>query len=164
MMRKLTRFAIVTSATIFAGNSLAYEVDTHATITRRAYERSVLPSAELQERLGWNRYKNTRPYSAPAALQAFDDTVDAYWDVPASTWTSPDWPNNRRRKPQIYERNQFPGEYRGGEDGADERELESLAWLMRGAVREDDLPVGDYESREPPPDADRGVDDRDQAE
>ena len=144
----------VVLAAASTSSAWAYEVDTHALATRRAYERSVLATEEIRQRLGWDRYRDNSPFSAPDALLSFSEEDDGYWDVEAHYWSTPDWPTALDRRPRYYELSKFPGEFRGPSPEANDNQYQVLAWLMRGAVREDDLRSSDYGDEVIPPDQD----------
>ena len=132
----------------------SYEVDTHAVIADRAFDRSVLAGPDVFQRFGWNRYLVGREFQVPPTIGEYP-YFDKYIDLVPNDWsqtaaiTSADL-----RFMQDWERNNFPREFRGGQANAPELERQIRAWLMRGAVREDDLPLEDYKPTDPPPDAD----------
>lgn len=107
-----------------AGGAPAYELYTHAAITREAYERSVLADPVVLDDMGLNTvsgYLGT-------------DYFDLQNGIPRSR-TDNDFERVIIRKV-----------------GADELTLQG--WLMRGAIREDDIPppLGENPQDVPPPD------------
>jgi hypothetical protein len=116
-----------------------YEVDTHAFITAAAFNRSVLSSPELAQRMGWDRFRANEPFSMAAATTGLGYPDKGYFDVTAEQWVT--LPASQVRLAQQYEREQMAGErYRNSQ----ENDREISAWLMRGAIREDDLPPSSY--------------------
>jgi len=129
--------------------SMAYEVDTHSLITFHAFDRSALAQPSTLERLGFSRYDLDQPFHLPDDAMPYTLERDAYFDYVPTAW--PDQiSESYRRKINDHELNQFPFNYRGAQNSA--QQLDLRAWLMRGAVREDDLLLTDYEGT--PPEAD----------
>lgn len=101
-----------------AGEVNAFELGTHAAITRKAYEKSVLADPQFLQELGLVDGK--KPFG------------EAYLDVSGT--------EVRSRSANEFEQRFMP---------ANSQELSISGWLMRGAIREDDLgaisllPMGD---------------------
>lgn len=147
-MKAVTMGFMITS--LLTQASFAFEVDTHAFITQRAFERSSFASdGVIAERLGLDRYQNGRPFDVPRDIQTPVFRVSQYLDLEASRWQQSGQAGYRHRDPQEYEMRQMSDAFREDAD----RALEYSAWLMRGAVREDDLPQAEYDES-PIPDAD----------
>lgn len=148
----MNKFTNAVLTMLIAGDAFAYEIDTHALMTSYAFERSSLASTSLATRMALDRLPddgpNARPFSSTPAMQS-DLPSDGYFDVELTTWldslTSADV-----RVPQSYDhRNMYSKTtefYR--EDGA--QQYRAKAWLMRGAIREDDLPLDQYSGPETP--------------
>ncbi|MGE3298620.1 MAG: hypothetical protein AB7I68_14890 [Porticoccaceae bacterium] len=126
----------------------AYETDTHALMTFHSFDRSVLAQASTIERLGLDRFETEQPFHFPDAVP-YAPERDAYFDYEPSVWQQGLIGETFRRKIDAYELQQFPENFRG----AAARQLQLKAWLLRGAVREDDLLRTSYKE-ETPPDAD----------
>jgi len=135
---------------LVASSTSAYEVDTHAVMSQVAFGRSVLASPDVADRLGWSRYPTPAPFRPPSANPDTFFTGDRYVDLTQALWTQSGQAGFADRLAGVYERNQMPAGYRGA-SGIDP--VDYVAWLMRGAIREDDLPTSAYR-REPPPDSD----------
>ena len=162
-MKRLLAFILVTSP------ANAYEVETHGLLTLEAYKVSVLqplPSPNpLYVRLGFDRQDAQDPYFQPDLTSCQSNGTDpkqaAYID-PVGTWlegnVAPDSSNRKFRCVQDYEKASFPPVYRGlvvqnGEQVGPTPALRLEAWLMRGAIREDDLKASNYAtSLRPDPD------------
>ena len=135
-------------------SALAYEVETHGLMTRTAYERSALKTnAGLLLRLGFDRLDQQAPLrvpgeSTPCWTGSSSPTVDSYPDA------SGDWPGYESsvgvyaRCPDDFEKRLMLPEYSGRiappATLGNTPELRIEAWLMRGAIREDDLVSGNY--------------------
>lgn len=151
-MRK--RLVLGSLLTLCIQSTWAYEVDTHAMVSDRAFNRSVLAGSTVSQLLGWDRYVAGAEFRVPLSLPEFTNT-DAYLDLVPADWsqtgaiTMSDF-----RAPMAWERRNFPGSYRDGQANALVLERDIRAWLMRGTVREDDLALSDYDEEDPPPDAD----------
>ncbi len=155
-------------------SALSYETDTHARITSHAFERSVLATSQLANRLGLERYDDelaaddgdpAQPFLIPDYI-AYSEERSAYLDFRQVNWDGA-FSTSSRRTPQLFDSiNMYsgPGEdYRGrvSENGQEGRfgldHLRTKAWLMRGAIREDDITALGYfvSGTEPPyPDVD----------
>lgn len=142
----------------------AWEVDTHAWITLRTFERSNLNSTGpagnvLIQRLGFDRYDPKATFRSPGLTSLMLGPSDKYFDL------LPDWdqfqvdpsiPSQSNRFPNNWEYSRFPEGHRLGANPGTlgtTPQLRLEAWLMRGVVREDDLDIGEYISP-PIPDAD----------
>lgn len=159
----LRRAIVLSLALVACGQAFAWEVDTHAWITLRAFERSNLNASgpagsSLVGRLGFDRYDPKAVFRSPGlealGLGPSDKYLDleGNWDQSAPNPTIPSLSN---RFPNNWEHSRFPDGYRfganpGGLGPTPHLRLE--AWLMRGVVREDDLKPGEYPAE--PPDSD----------
>lgn len=144
MKRMVLSFAIA-SVTAFASGAHAYEVDTHALITSEAYADSVMNTPALQQRMGWDRYRLNEPFRMAPASESPSYPPNAYFDVRLGQWQLGNLPPERLRVPQIYERGQMAAPERNDTD----LENRLIAWLMRGVIREDDLPPSSYRGLAP---------------
>jgi hypothetical protein len=156
---------LATSVLITSG-AYAYETPVHAFITQQGFVRSELANAsgELYLRLGFNRFDVEAPFRYPGAgcgtnsnvVQGLD-YVDAMPDW-LQTSSAPNRSNLRFRCIQNYERRAMPVDYSGrrntsnGLGNTPEQRFE--AWLMRGAIREDDLAAVYYGDSADRPDVD----------
>jgi len=141
----------------------AYEVATHGRMTQAAFERSALKTdAALKTRLGFDRLDPARPFDSvewdcdeiPSLLPERNAYIDA----------DPGWPGTSYvggpyfRCPNSYEKRLMPPRYSGRipptADLGTTPELRFESWLMRGAIREDDLKSEDYDGATYLPDAD----------
>jgi len=129
----------------------AYETDAHALMTYRAFDRSVLALPTTLERLGLSRYETEQPFHLPDEV-TYAPKRDAYFDYVPTAWSNNQITESYRREVDAYELEQFPLDFRGGVNAS--QRLRLKAWLMRGAVREDDLIQTSYEPTEIPPDID----------
>lgn len=131
----------------------AYETDTHALITLHSFDRSVLAQPDTLQRLGLDRFEDNRPFHFPDAVP-YTPARDAYFDYQPNVWQQQAIGETFRRNIHIYELEQFPGEFRG--NAGEPKQVQPKAWLMRGAVREDDLIRSSYidEPAETRPDID----------
>ncbi len=127
--------------------ALAYEVDTHGRITQAAFERSVLATdTALYQRLGFDRLDLVRPFDTPWEIDCVPNAIfphrDAYAD-PEGDWATLQLDSDIRfRCPEDYERRVMPPTYSGRVPSGALGNLPQLrfeGWLMRGAIREDDL-------------------------
>lgn len=123
-----------------AGSAQAYEVDTHALITSQAYGRSVMNTPALQQRMGWDRYRLEAPFRMAPASEGPSYPTNAYFDVRLGQWQIANLPPDRVREPQEFELLQMAPPERNDPDF----ENRLIAWLMRGVIREDDLPPSSY--------------------
>ena len=113
-------------AALFAvAHADAYELATHARMTQAAASRSVLSDAQFYKSLGIDSIVLN-----PAGGFATNPFGDSYYDVSGNTV------NARQADPNGV---QFDVRFLGLPDGL---ELTLPAWLMRGAIREDDYPFG----------------------
>ncbi|MBK9656429.1 MAG: hypothetical protein IPO66_13585 [Rhodanobacteraceae bacterium] len=145
-------------------NVAAWEVDTHAWITLRTFERSNLNASgpggdALITRLGFDRFDPKATFRSPGLESLGLGTSDKYFDL-LPNWDqsqpNPVVPSQSNRFPNNWEYSRFPEGYRlGGSPGAlgTTPHLRLEAWLMRGVIREDDLDSGEYISA-PIPDPD----------
>lgn len=128
--------------------TFGYETDTHAFISSHAYDRSTLATPELANRLGLDRFDDElpgerQPFRVPDYID-YDGQRDSYLDYRQVDWNGT-FPLPTRRATQLYDSvNMYsgPGEaYRGSSVPAvlGPDHLRTKAWLMRGAIREDDL-------------------------
>lgn len=146
------RFAFSLCAfSLIATTALAYEVDTHAMLSSHAFDRSVLATNELRERLGIDRFDDAAPFTVPNYI-TYSGARAGYLDFRQIDWDSSFSTTNRRDVQEYDWRNMFskPGETFRTSAGEQAR---LKAWLMRGAIREDDLRADDYDDA-PVPDAD----------
>lgn len=144
-MRTGTIVIVMAAATV---NSHAYEVDTHGLMTQTAYQRSALKiDAALRSRLGFDRLDQPRPFDSTAAECDADGSFlpsrDAYADA-RPAWTGTDYLIDLYfRCPNVYEKRLMLPRYSGRipptPDLGDTPELRFESWLMRGAIREDDV-------------------------
>ncbi|NJR44087.1 hypothetical protein HC761_01115 [bacterium] len=150
-----TKIAISIIAALCAPTLFAWEVDTHAWMSREAFERSVLnpntpEGANFAKRLGFDRLDPQAVFLSPglaatgtgASSKYFD--LEGDWDQNAS---NPAVPPVAIRFPNDWEHSRFPGNYRlntnpGSLGPTPQLRLES--WLMRGVVREDDVSLGEF--------------------
>lgn len=148
---------------MMASTSFAYEVDTHGLMTQAAYGRSALKSdAALLSRIGFDRLDLMRPLDSSAtecdADGAFMPLRDAYTDA-RPAWTGTDYLGDLHfRCPNLYEKRLMLPRYSGRipptpELGATP-ELRFESWLMRGAIREDDMEVQYFTDPSEAPDVD----------
>ena len=127
----------------------AYETDTHALMTFHSFDRSVLAQTSTLQRLGLDRFDTNQPFHFPDAVP-YTPERDAYFDYQPTIWEQNLIGETFRRKIDAYELKQFPEIFRD----APARQLQLKAWLMRGAVREDDLIRSSYKDEKAPPDID----------
>lgn len=124
----------------------AYEISTHALISERACQVSVLGQTgeySISSILGFDRLDTNQPF----AFQGVPHTTDYYDDYPISNWNS-DLPGTSDipsflRTPQNQERNVFNDlapilSGHPADTGGTAIEQQLCSWLMRGAIREDD--------------------------
>jgi hypothetical protein len=141
--------------------AFGYETPVHASITERGYSRSKLADTqdELYKRLGFERFVLEAPFRFPGSgcsttdneVQGLDyvDALPAWLQINAA----PDRTNVRFRCILPYERRSMPLDYSGRSQRANtlgstpEQRFE--AWLMRGAIREDDIEAKYYEVDRP---------------
>ncbi len=138
----------------FGSHVQCYETDTHGDMSYHAFDRSVLAQPSTLERLGLLRYAVEQPFHLPDDAAPYAPERDAYFDYAPLTWVNNTISELYRRPVNQYERNQFPGLGPTPFRKSKSNELRLKAWLMRGAVREDDLRQTDYEPPEIPPDID----------
>jgi len=132
-------------------SALAWEVDTHAWMAQRSFERSNLnangPNGDLLlKRLGFDRYAPNAPFRSPGLTDTGMGPNSKYFDLNA-TWDDdvppePLIPSISVRFPSDWEHSRFPEGYRLGASGGalgPTPQLRLEAWFMRGVVREDDL-------------------------
>ena len=139
----MTRILIGLAAAVVAaiiGSAQAYEVDTHALITSEAYADSVMSSPVLWQRMGWDRYRLDEPLRMAPASDDEGYPPNAYFDVRLGQWQALNLPLDRARVPNVYERGQMAEPERNNPN----LENRLIAWLMRGVIREDDLPPSSY--------------------
>jgi len=147
--------AIAFSMLVASSEIHAYELATHALITYRAYTRSELfdPEGPVQQRLGLDRLDPSGPFTT-ATPYSFGPHY--YHDNQASNPPTLPPPAQYERDIQPFEREEAftlllargfitappPGPYFGSGDSPEVRFENSLpAWLMRGAIREDDFGI-----------------------
>jgi len=141
----------------------AYEVDTHGRMTQTVYERSVLTTdADLLRRLGFDRLELQKPFrmpweQTPCLPGIGSPLIDSYPDA-AGDWQGQAFDADvYSRCPDSYEKRLMPPEYSGRigppPSLGNTPELRIAAWLMRGAIREDDLVSGNYYDPADAPDA-----------
>jgi hypothetical protein len=141
---------ILTSCELYS-----YEMPVHARVTQVAFDRSDLTvnATELFFRLGFDRLELNHPFQtrfetcSPVVQGNTDAYVDANGRWLTGTATAPDDTNVKRRCTLDYERRLMPPEFSGrprnpnaqpSQPGATPQ-LRFEAWLMRGAIREDDI-------------------------
>lgn len=128
----------------------AYEVDTHASITKSAFDRSVLsPSspayAETYKMLGWDRMLEAQPFNLPVGVSLTGADENSYYDLSGSWLPSAPLPFDYARPVNYFEQRRMPSPYRSADPVLGNRPwLRFEAWLMRGAIREDDLARSEY--------------------
>ena len=126
----------------------AYEMPTHAFMTKNAFDRSVLaPSnTEIYQRLGFDRLSADRPFNTQT------NACDGYLD-PVPNWLltaipAPDpggvrfrcvTPYERRSMPLIYSDRPYSPNAEFPVPPGLSPHLRFEAWFMRGVIREDDL-------------------------
>lgn len=142
-------------ALLASSHAQAWEIDVHAWITLRAYERSNLnpsgPNGQvLLGRLGFDRYDTKSIFRSPGLTILGGEPSDKYFDLLAN-WDeiapNPAVPTISNRFPNDWEHSRFPEGYRlGANSGAlgTTPQLRLEAWLMRGVVREDDVRPSEY--------------------
>lgn len=157
-MRALTILLVASTSAV------AYEVDTHGRMTQTSYERSALKTDNgLLQRLGFDRLDLNLPLRSEVLLPVAcisDGTPlyrDAYVDA-EGTWQELAFDVDVRfRCPNDYEKRLMPPEYSGRiappPTLGDTPDLRFESWLMRGAIREDDLVTGHYYDALDAPDA-----------
>lgn len=123
---------------------MAYEIGTHALITRASYDRSVLApshSNSIAPVLGFDRLDTVYPFSGLFQGQYLDDYLDNA--TPVDPLNPQQASLTYSRRPQALERQIFEGlGNRGFVPGnIADFELTVSGWLMRGAIREDDNDV-----------------------
>lgn len=145
-MNKMRGLALC--ALMLSGPSGAYEVDTHAWMTKRAFDRSSLSSgsprsAELYRALGWDRLLESEPFNLPVGVSISGADQNSYYDLPG-LWGPAILPVNPRAV-NTFEQRRMPIEYQRATPPLGDRPwLRFEGWLMRGAIREDDLSQGEY--------------------
>ncbi|MGD9582354.1 MAG: hypothetical protein AB7V26_01600 [Lysobacterales bacterium] len=129
----------------------AYEIGTHALVTQAAVGRSVLSSTHAKSIvpvLGFERLDANRPFEAAIGSGALEASYFDNQPLPAVSLASIDASAFQRRVPQPLERTIFTGMVRRGlvpgNPLTTDFEQRIQAWVMRGAVREDDNDVGTY--------------------
>lgn len=153
MSRLAIHLALAAAALAYGPSCRGHEVDTHAAVSLSAFDQSIAAQPELAQRLGLDRLTPLTPFRVPSPVMIF--LRDGYFDNTASEWAQAlPFSSMTRRGPQIYERAQMPGIYRLTADPAGLLALQTRAWFMRGAIREDDLRFQDYDEDETPPDPD----------
>jgi hypothetical protein len=129
----------------------AYEVDTHALVTQQAYQQSQLSASAIAQRLGWDRFRAAEPFTPPPSIPSPGYTERSYFDLTPSLWAQTGQSGYFDRETQPYEQNQMPAPYRSGPNNPIATPpFDLLGWLMRGAIREDDLPPESYRDEIPP--------------
>jgi hypothetical protein len=153
---------------LLIGSALpAYEIETHASMTKAAFDLSVLSTdPTLFQRLGFDRLDKNYPFdSATLAsctttglLPSRDTYVDALGTWLPTPASAPDLGNVQFRCPTSFEKRAMLPRYSGripptiAEGPTPQFRFES--WLMRGVIREDDVKVGSYANPNDRPDAD----------
>ena len=150
-MSKLWRYLVLGSLAL-SNTSWAYEIDTHAWLTKRAFDRSTLSpgspsSTGLYKTLGWERLPPGEPFNLPGSGSTPDR--NRYYDL-VGTWSTGDT-FNFQREVNYFEQRRMPLEYRAADAVLGNRPwLRFESWLMRGAIREDDLEQAEYTDGSPP--------------
>jgi len=145
-------------------SAYAYEVDTHGQMTQTAFERSALTTDNgLLERLGFNRLDANLPFRSTVQnpIGCIPDGTPLYHD--AYVDAEGEWQEQafdvdvRFRCPNRYEKRLMLPRYSGRiappSTLGSTPELRIEAWLMRGAIREDDLVIGNYYDLSDAPDS-----------
>jgi len=145
------RLALLLAASSCAS---AFEVHTHASISAVAFERSSLTNSEVQALLGLDRLEDGLPFRPWFDSSALPRDSDVYFDL-TPAWTPAHSPFDFARRPMAYERLRINRQLDVSEDGLEAgiAPLRLKGWLMRGAIREDDLTQREY-TRPPRPDPD----------
>jgi hypothetical protein len=151
-----TRLFLQITLLIVSASTCGFNLETHGFLTQEAFNKSLLSgltpaSADLYFRLGFDRLDIKHPFKRDAGagckypgISLYEE--DEYLDA-RGTWlnaAAPDASNVVSRCPTIYEQRSMPPDYSGllpspaaaiGPLGP----LRFEGWLMRGAIREDDL-------------------------
>lgn len=138
---KILRAGILVTFAL-CGSASGYEIETHAIITSKAYDASVLNPADpksIVSTLGFDRLNQDYPFAYAGGTTGTSYRDEAAVANPADF--SPVYGANYDRLPQIQERNVLGdlvdrGFIAGPSVAAAEQRVRS--WLIRGAVREDD--------------------------
>jgi len=149
-MRAFAYFLLAASTSAYA-----YEVDTHGRMTQTAFERSALKTdGGLLERLGFDRLDANLPLRSTVQnpIGCIPDGApfyhDAYVDAEGEWQEQAFDVDVRFRCPNNYEKRlmlpTYSGRIASPPTQGDTPELRIEAWLMRGAIREDDLVIGNY--------------------
>jgi hypothetical protein len=134
---------------IFPVRCKSYETETHALITQAAWRRSALNgtgAGSLLERLGLDRSEPTAPFNV--YWGSVTDSIPYYYTdgsgIKSDSWIRPDTFERCQMQeflsPNIPAQNQiFNNTVDGGFVLLDDNLLPIQNWLVRGAIREDDL-------------------------
>lgn len=157
MSKGITAAIVLLLMLLISANSNGFETETHALITRKAFTRSKLADTSpdsVKVRLGLDRYAATRPFNL--YWNASERFGDAYYTHGADEGTIADSGNilippavmspERWEQCQMQEfallpdgkRNTFRDLFTDTVDSSDST-LPLQNWLVRGAIREDDL-------------------------
>jgi hypothetical protein len=159
-----TKISLLIIAALCAPKLSAWEVDTHAWMSREAFDRSILnpntpEGALFAKRFGFDRLDTQAVFRSPGLAATGTGVSSKYFDLEGD-WdqnaSNPVIPAVANRFPNDWEHSRFPGNYRlntnpGSLGPTPQLRLES--WLMRGVVREDDVSLGEF-LNPPIPDAD----------
>jgi hypothetical protein len=149
----------------------AFNLETHAVITKEAFDRSILSgqsvaSRDLYFRLGFDRLDAQHPFKFDGGtgckfpfISNYEE--DEYLDA-RGNWLNapaPDLTNVVSRCPTQYEQRSMPPDYTGLLSNPSSTVgplgwLRFEGWLMRGAIREDDFKSGFYDNPNLVPDTD----------
>ncbi len=139
---------VIAIALLMSGPVEGYELDTHAWMAKESFSRSLLSptvsgSTELYRMLGWERMDATKPFNLPIGIGIGGGEVNSYYDLPG-----PWQPGNTldyARAVDYFEQRRMPAQYRSADATlGDQPWLRFESWLMRGAIREDDLGQVEY--------------------
>lgn len=145
----MKKFISISILAVGAANScLAYEVDSHAWMAKGSFDRSVLSPGSpsytgVYRMMGWDRMLDTAPFNVASGNSPTGLEINSYYDLLGS------WQQGitlEYERPVLYfEQRRMPFEYRYGDAAMTNRPwLRFEAWLMRGAIREDDLGQAEY--------------------
>ncbi len=147
------RALMLLSILLCSAPTLAYEIGTHAYVSKRAVDGSVLSPTHAKSIvpvMGFERLDAIKPFEA--RVPPLPNPVRGYFDNaprPAISIASEDASNIFVRRIQAEEGNIFERLANvglvPGKDDPTQFDQRLVAWVMRGAVREDDNAVGPFE-------------------